>query len=307
MNKYAVAGTLLLGVLVSIPIQADAWWNLWIQRSDTKEERASPPPSGLEEYRETGCQIDGGTVTRSGETSYMRGTSDPSLFNHETRDRLAAIRLSGSATQASELAAPLFTSVIPEVRLHSRITLARFLIATAHRDVQQLAIASGILMNAELDGNADALYLRAALAMIAGAPAQAREFSQGALDAEPTFYDAAVVHAISSIWEVTDAGLSCDTAFERIATALTPVLQSGACPTHVAFFDLATQRLLPPQHGGTAQRDRFLQQLALSYVAKNDATCLSIANDIRASPDGALCSRVLETLRCADDTTEMPE
>lgn len=280
-----------------IPTSSMAIWNLWPPQVEVQA--PVPQTQKLNDFRDADCSVGDGETTRFGENRYMRGVVTKQAIQPETQHQIAAIRLAGTLAQAQQIAAPLLASTDPEIRGYTRIALARLIIARAHSEPGYSAAAADLLSSEALNHNSDALYLRAVLAFNNNAAKKALEFSTAALELEPTYYDAAVLRAISELWLISGQALDCQSAFLRIQQAITPVLESGACPTHVAFFDLAIDRHLALRATRNSQRDMALRRIMLAHVSQNDAVCASTAAAIRTGPFGADCATVLDALACS--------
>lgn len=299
----SLALALCLGLsALSAPTPAQAWWHLW--RAEPVEEPPIPPiPTPLQKLRDGGCAVGDADGTRFGDTAFMRGHADKSILPEDMQRALLGLTITDDADAARAYVAPFLSDSDPVIQGHARVALARWHLAHASRNAAGSSTAKALLDHPSTATMPDAHYLRAVIAMAGNDWDGARDQASAALTDSPDHYDAQVLLALTALRGISIRPQSCGAAMTAIQTVLVPVLSSGACPTHVAHFDLAARRFLPPVRGQHGERDARLRAIVLAFVARNDRECARQAELLRQAPGGGDCGLALASLPCTSGAT----
>jgi len=246
-----------------------SFWAIW-QRSEPPT--LPPPPKRLKALRNGGCG-DAAAISRFGETAFMRGELDKAALPEAFVRIATAAYASERLEQARGLLAPYQTAGEPAVRSAAKIAFAFILIR--HRGMNgdvQGEIEHLLQNDSALAGNADRYYLLATIAMARRDWPQAGQFATEALEIAPEYYNAQVIWSLAQLEQLgRQSGMlsHCARAIHTFERALAPLLALGACPTHVAHFDLAASRFLSPP-SDDEEGLTLIRRILLAYVSQND-------------------------------------
>jgi len=297
----------LAALFLALAQPAAAWWNIW--QPIPVPDPPPPPPPVVQDLREAGCGAPGDALARFGETTFMRGETDKSRFPEGFAEALAAAMLSEAAEVSETLLAPYLSDPDPAIRAEAKTGLARALARRGGPLGPNQARIAALLADPDTADHTDAHYLRAATALEDRDWDAATAHAGTAITAAPQYYNAWVIASLSgleSLGRTYAETRNCPSLLVNMQTVLEPLLTLGACPTHVAHFDIAASRYLSPTRAGDGDATVMLRRLILAYVARNDRQCEAIRDAfISANPNSA-CVPYVTAFTCADAPEDKP-
>lgn len=294
--KHPIVIGFFLILTISASPPAMSWWNLW---SDKKEESDSSPVilAKTRQIRMNDCGS--AHANRSfGETSYMREELPSNQFTDKQRAILAAATISESKAETLSLLKPLLQHKQPHLRAVGLITFIFW--ELKHRKVSEKNYSKILkLLNSPVLNNiADKHYLLATIGYQQNNWKIVSNEAKKAVEIAPLYYNAQVLYALDSLRKLSLTPISCLKSMRKTQEILFPVLSQGACPTHVAHFDLAVERYLPVNNSDVAKRNNILRKITLSYVAKNSSECKRQLEIFTFSKFKQSCATVIQSVKC---------
>lgn len=248
-----------------------AFWNIWRQNEAPINNKV---PIVWKTVRESTCGSSD-AVSIFGENAFMRREAARKTLSNDVAQSIASAYLAETTNHARELLLPLMQSTNVIDRSVARISLAFVLFRRHGLRGPHLSEIKALLdkpMSPTIE--ADRHYLRAVLALAHGEWTMVASEAKNALTRAPKYYNAHVLNSLAELELLGTRNITaygCNKVIDRIEKVLLPLLHFGACPTHVAHFDLAAERYLTKSvSGGTTERLRLIRRIYLAYVAKND-------------------------------------
>jgi hypothetical protein len=277
-----------------------AWWAIW----DASEDSPPPPPipesTKIDGIRQAACEDTDTPFTRFGQTSYMRGFENKDDLPRDIHSRLTGLSIATTAAVAERISTPLLDSDVPGIQVAGRIALARWYLSHDSANTDDFrSRAFDLLREPTLENRADARALRAAEALHRSDWDAVLAESTAALELEPTFYDAQLMNVLAQLRNNLSQNQSCLSKALEMENQFLPILDAGACPTHVAHLDLAIHRYVPFRTSPAPERDNAIQQIILGYVSQNFAACMQAADTLRSGRFATDCAQVINRYDCA--------
>jgi hypothetical protein len=120
---------------------------------------------------------------------------------------------------------------------------------------------------------ADSAYIRAVLFFEENRHDLAEVEITQALAINPNYWNARVLSSliqIKRLRSISGDASFCAFRINALIEIMAPLLELGACPVHVAHFDLAVTRYLGEPSGGAGRELAHIRKILLSYVARNN-------------------------------------
>lgn len=276
----------------STPTPTYSWWSFWKDQDQIIEE-VQPITRSFRAIRENSCGSKE-SINSFGETEYMRG-EESSDFTTEERSILAAATISESEEVTRKILSPLLNSKQSELQKVAILTLSFWVLKHSNKSKTSLKELNTLLNNPILDTSADKFYLQAVIAFITKDWDKVMSNAKQATELSPLYYNAQVLLAIEKMRRLSDIEQSCNAVTRDLQEILLPVLKKGACPTHVAYLDLAIEKYDLSDHD---ERSSTIRQILLSYIAKNERECLRQVGLLQNGSFGAECRELINNFTC---------
>jgi len=251
---------------------ASAFWSLWPPGPARDDPPTKEVGGLLDDIRSEACGNDADAVRSFGENAFMRREWDSADVSPRLARALAGAHLADRTDVARDLLEPWVTD--RDRRGHAAASLALAFAALRRDDADgsgSETAAALLAGNPALRKTADGAYIEAVVALVDGRWVDAGDAAARAINLSPGYYNAQVILSLAKlqgIGRAASTGAKCSALTRSMAMALAPLLRLGACPTHVAHFELTAQRFLPPRSADG--RLGSMRRIMLAYVSRND-------------------------------------
>ena len=202
------------------------------------------------------------------------------------------------------LLAPYLNDPSPLLRAEAKTGLARALIRRGGPLGPNQARIAALLSDPDTATHTDAHYLRAATALESRDWDAATRHAAAAVKAAPQYYNAWVIASLAGLENLGQSYAKtrdCPSLLVNMQTVLKPLLTLGACPTHVAHFDIAASRYLSPTRPADEHPSVMLRRLVLAYVARNDSQCQALRDAFIERNPASACVPFVTGFACSDE------
>lgn len=286
----------VIGLLI-YAAPSKAWWNIW-QIQELKQEPAEPV---LKSIRENSCGDPARTVSRFGDTSFMRLENQSEKFPEAFTRAMIAAFLSETAEEIGTFLTPFLTDDDPEIRSAAHLYYARALMRRHGLASQEKSRILQLLSEPLIASHPDRAYLMASLAAAERNWENVQSYSQMAIQASPEYYNAWVLRTLARLHDINqraEKGASCRSLALEMQNDLQPLLSMGACPIHTAHLELAIRRFLGDAVTAAQTEMSQMRGISLAYVARNDPLCKKLKLRFQSDFPRSSCNIVIENLKC---------
>lgn len=274
-----------------------AYSNIW----KPPPSKQNPPPVQIEKLnsiRQSSCGAGDESGQPFGETAFLRGEIQRKIVPEALTRAMVASNISQNASFAEEILTPFINSESNEVSSIARLHLAFLLLRTEtleRRNSTQIRT----LLQAPNTIKTDTAYLKAVLYF------RERQFNLAhaeltkAINHNPRFANAHILMNLVQLSKLRKIPLiqnSCSQTVNFLIDKMSPLLELGACPLHIAHINLATQRYVEEPKNNVGQELEYIRQTILAYVSRNNSLQKSIMKEYEVQPNThKICHNIMQS------------